>query len=105
MFNVNIEMIYWQALSGNMPELLLCVFDYIDKQTDDYRENAKKLFNCRGINICSVTTPVTGLHKLLYPHILNWIGGAGWISQHYYDYYLCTRDEKFLKKQSFTVYV
>ncbi len=100
MFNVNIEMIYWQALSGNMPELLLCVFDYIDKQTDDYRENAKKLFNCRGINICSVTTPVTGLHKLLYPHILNWIGGAGWIAQHYYDYYLCTRDEKFLKNRA-----
>ena len=96
MFNVNIEMIYWQALSGNMPELLLNVFNYVETHMEDYRENAQKLFGCRGINICSVSTPESGLHKLLYPHILHWTGGAGWIAQHYYDYFLCTRDEQFL---------
>ena len=100
MFNVNIEMIYWQALSGNMSELLLNVFNYVESHMDDYRENAKKLFGCRGINICSVSTPESGLHKLLYPHILHWTGGAGWIAQHYYDYYLCTRDEEFLKNRA-----
>ncbi len=100
MFNVNIEMIYWQALSGNMPSLLLNVFNYVESHMDDYRENANKLFGCRGINICSVSTPESGLHKLLYPHILHWTGGAGWIAQHYYDYYLCTRDEEFLKTRA-----
>ena len=100
MFNVNIEIIYWQALSGNMPEALLSVFDYIDSQLDDYRENAKKLYGARGINICSVTTPASGQHKLLYPHILHWTGGAGWIAQHYFDYFLCTRDMDFLKKRA-----
>ena len=100
MFNVNIEMIYWQALSGNMPELLLNVFNYVETHMEDYRENAKKLFGCRGINICSVSTPESGLHKLLYPHILHWTGGAGWIAQHYYDYYLCTRDEAFLRERA-----
>ncbi|MBQ2968023.1 MAG: glycoside hydrolase N-terminal domain-containing protein [Clostridia bacterium] len=100
MFNVNIEMIYWQALSGNMPELLLNVFNYVESHMDDYRENAKKLFECRGINICSVSTPESGLHKLLYPHILHWTGGAGWIAQHYFDYYLHTRDAEFLKTRA-----
>lgn len=100
MFNVNIEMIYWQALSGNMPEFLLSVFDYVEEHMDDYRENAVKLFGCRGINICSVSTPESGLHKLVYPHILHWTGGAGWIAQHYFDYYLHTRDEEFLKNRA-----
>ena len=100
MFNVNIEMIYWHALSGNMPKFLQSVFDYVEEHMDDYRENAKKLFGCRGINICSVSTPESGLHKLVYPHILHWTGGAGWIAQHYFDYYLHTRDLNFLKNRA-----
>ncbi len=100
MFNVNLEMTYWQALSGNMPKLLLAVFDYVEKNIPDYRENAKKLFGCRGINICSVSTPVTGLYTVIHPHILHWIGGAGWICQHYFDYWRCTRDVEFLKNRA-----
>ena len=100
MFNVNLEMIYWQALSGNMPNLLHNVFNYVEEHMDDYRENAMKLFGCRGINICSVSTPESGLHKLVLPHILHWTGGAGWIAQHYFDYYLYTRDTEFLKRRA-----
>jgi len=100
MFNVNIEMIYWQALSGNMPNLLLNVFSYVEEHMEDYRKNARNLFGCRGINICSVSTPESGLHKLIFPHILHWTGGAGWIAQHYFDYYLHTRDTDFLKKRA-----
>ncbi len=102
MFNVNIEMIYWQALSGNMPEMLLSVFDYIDARMDHYRINAKQLYNCRGINISSINTPESGLHKgrYIYPHILHWTGAAGWIAQHYFDYYLHTNDITFLKDRA-----
>lgn len=100
MYNVNLEMIYWQALSGNMPDLLHPVFCYNDMHMDNYRENAKKLYGCRGINICSVSTPESGLHKIHEPHILHWTAGAGWMAQHYYDYYLCTRDVEFLKSKA-----
>lgn len=98
MYNVNLEMIYWQALSGNMPQLLHPVFRYNEIHMEDYRENARKLYGCRGINISSVSTPESGLHKHHAPHILHWTAGAGWIAQHYYDYYLCTRDLAFLKQ-------
>jgi alpha-L-fucosidase 2 len=96
MANENLQMIYWQALSGGMPEMLLPVFDYYDRLMDDFRENARKIYGCRGIYIPAVTTPPSGLLKTIYPHIIHWTGAAAWLSQHYYDYYLYTGDETFL---------
>ena len=96
MLNENLQMCYWQALSGNMPRLLPAVFDYFEGMMDEFRENARKLYGCRGILIPAVTTPGEGLMQCLAPHIVAWTGGAGWLAQHYYDYYLCTRDREFL---------
>ena len=61
----------------------MSVFDYAESKLDDYSENAKKLYNCRCINIPAVSTPESGLHKSIYPHILHWTGSAGWLCQHY----------------------
>lgn len=100
MVNVNLQMIYWQALSSNMPELLLPVFDYVERLMDDFRLNAARLYGCRGIFIPAPTTPETGVIQVILPHILYWTGGAGWVGQHYYHYYLCTRDKAFLKNRA-----
>jgi len=100
MANENLQMLYWQALSGNMPELLLAVFDYFERMMDDFRTNAKRLYGCRGIYIPAPTTPDSGLLKHVTPHILYWTGGAGWIAQHYYDYYLHTGDVQFLRHRA-----
>lgn len=99
MANENLQMIYWQALSGGICETLLPVFDYYDHLMDDFRENAGKLYGCRGIYIPAVTTPPSGLLKTIAPHIIHWTGAAAWIGQHYYDYYLYTGDENFLKER------
>ena len=101
MTNENLQMIYWQALSGQLPETMLPVFEYYESKMDDFRDNAKKLFGCRGINISAVSTPESGLHKVIAPHILYWTGAAAWISQHYYDYYLYTGDTEFLRARAF----
>lgn len=100
MLNENIQMIYWQALTGNMPELLLAVFDYYESMMDDLRENAKQLYGCRGIFIPAVSTPGVGKIQCTFSHIINWTAGAGWLGQHYYDYYLYTGDKKFLEERA-----
>lgn len=100
MSNENIQMIYWQALSGNMPELLLAMFDYFDRLLDDFRTNAQRLYGCRGIYIPAPTSPDSGLLKHKAPHIIHWTGAAGWIGQHYYDYYLYTGDVQFLRERA-----
>ncbi|MDL2232797.1 glycoside hydrolase family 95 protein [Ruminococcaceae bacterium OttesenSCG-928-L11] len=100
MFNVNSQMMYWPCLAGNMATLHLSLFDYIDSMMEDYRQNARRLFGCGGIYIPSVSTPESGLMKLMSHHILNWTGAAGWIAQHYYDYYLYTGDVAFLRQRA-----
>lgn len=96
MANINIEMIYWQCMPGHLDELMLPVFDYYSGAMDDMRENATKIYGCRGIFLPAVTAPGSMKHTCMSPHIVNWTGGAGWIAQLYYDYYIFTRDEKFL---------
>jgi alpha-L-fucosidase 2 len=100
MANENLQMIYWQALSGGMAETLLPVFDYYDRLMEDFRENARKIYGCRGIYVPAVSTPPSGLMKTVYPHIIHWTGAAAWIGQHYYDYYLYTGDAQFLKERA-----
>lgn len=100
MYNVNFQMIYWQALSGNLPEFLKLALDYTESFMEDFRENAKKLFGCRGILINSVNTPESALVKCKANHILNWTGGAAWISQHFWDYYNYTEDITYLREHA-----
>lgn len=100
MANENLQMIYWQALPGGMPETLLAVFDYYERRMDDFRANARNLYGCRGILIPANTAPDSGLMKDLQPQILHWTGAAGWIGQHYWDYYLFTGDETFLRERA-----
>lgn len=100
MANENLQMIYWQALPGNLAETILPVFDYFDRMLDDFRTNARKLYGCRGIYVPAVTTPPSGLLKTVRPHIIHWTGAAAWIAHHYYEYFCYTRDEKFLRERA-----
>ena len=100
MYNVNFEMMYWQALSGNLPGYLRLALDYVESFMDDYRTNAKNQFGCRGIYINSVNTPESGLSVCLANHILNWTAGAGWVSQQFWDYYRYTGDTDYLKEHA-----
>ncbi len=100
MANENIQMMYWHALSGNMPSTLMALFDYVDSMMDDFKTNAKNLYGCRGIFIPAPTTPESGLLKHVYPHIIHFTAAAAWIAQHYFDYYLFTLDKDFLKHRA-----
>ena len=100
MANINLEMTYWQALSSGLKELMLPVFDYYDAAIEDMRDNARKLYGCDGIFLPAVTMPGGIRHVCLAPHITNWTAGAGWIAQHYYDYFVYTHDYDFLKNRA-----
>lgn len=97
MINENLLMNYWQALPGGMNDEALGVFNFYESNLEDYRENARKLYGCRGIFIPALTSPETGLSTHGGSWIVNWISGAGWLCQLFYDYFLFTRDEAFLR--------
>ena len=99
MANVNLEMINWNATKGGLSSLLMPVINYYFDHMDIYRHNAQRIFGCRGIYIPSITTPNIHTLSILVPVISNWISGAGWIAQHFFDYYKYTGDLETLKNK------
>jgi alpha-L-fucosidase 2 len=100
MANINIQMIYWQVLAGNLTELNVTLFDYYESMLDQFRRNAKNIFGCRGIMIPAPTTKGFGAVLGSTGHILFWTGGAAWLSAHYYDHYRFTGDRQFLRNRA-----
>ncbi|MFC4597546.1 glycosyl hydrolase family 95 catalytic domain-containing protein [Cohnella hongkongensis] len=100
MANENVQMIYWHALPGGLSALVPALFNHYDGLMDDFRDNARKLFGCRGIYIPAGTTPGLGLPNQIVPVIMNWTGAAGWLARHYYEYYSYTGDVAFLRDRA-----
>ena len=93
----NVQMNYWAALPGNLPETTPSFFDYFERHMDDFRENARKLYGCRGIFVPIAQTT----HGIAFPTVwTNWISAAGWLAQLFYDYYLFTGDREFLSERA-----
>lgn len=99
--NENIQMAYWQAYAGNLSQAALPLFNLYDKFKDDYRENAKNLFGCRGLLLPLFMDNSNGKKENTQPHVLYWTGSSAWISAIYYDYYLYTGDVEFLKERAY----
>ncbi|WP_163538195.1 glycoside hydrolase N-terminal domain-containing protein [Gracilibacillus sp. YIM 98692] len=97
MANENIQMMYWHVNVGGLSKLSNNLIDYYHDMINDFRENAKKLYGCRGIYIPAGSSPGIGVPNQIVPVIMNWTGAAGWLAQHFYDYYLYTGDKKMLR--------
>ncbi|MBO5374198.1 MAG: glycoside hydrolase family 95 protein [Clostridia bacterium] len=99
--NENIQMAYWQAYAGGLADTVLPLFNLYDKFKDDYRDNAKMLYGCRGILLPLFMDNSNGRKENLQPHVIYWTGSSAWISAIYYDYYLFTGDKKFLLERAY----
>lgn len=97
--NENVQSIYWHTDVGGLSPLVKPLIDYYYSKMDGFRENAKKLYGCRGIFVGTYTTPVNSTIAWYVPVILHFCGVAGWLSQHFYRYYLYTGDEKTLNEK------
>ncbi|MFC4402156.1 glycosyl hydrolase family 95 catalytic domain-containing protein [Gracilibacillus xinjiangensis] len=100
MANENIQMMYWHASVGGLSEYNLSLVDYYIRLMDDFRDNAMKLFGCRGIYIPAGSTPGIGKPNQLVPVIMSWTSAAGWLAQHFYEYYQFSGDQVFLKEKA-----
>ena len=57
------------------------------------------MFGCWGIYVSTYTTRNTSLPTPNAPVIVNYIGCAGWLCQHFYQYYRYTGDEALLRAE------
>lgn len=98
MANENLQMIYWHSMTGNLLEYNKAVFQYMNERIPAFRENARKLFGIDGIYMTAGTTPGVSSPTQVVPVIINWTGAAGWLAQHYYQYFLYTKDMEYAQK-------
>lgn len=95
----NIQMNYWAALPTHLESTVLSYFSYYESKMDDYRENARTVFGCRGILVPIAQT----VHGKVYSGGAGWnmwTAGGGWLGQLFYDYWLFTGDDGFLKEHA-----
>lgn len=99
--NINMQMNYWPAEVCNLSELHLPFFDFTDKLIVKGKEAASKNFGMSG----SALPHSTDLWMSAYlqaetAYWGGWIGSGGWIARHYWEHYLFSRDEAFLRSRA-----
>ncbi|MDR1891571.1 MAG: glycoside hydrolase family 95 protein [Oscillospiraceae bacterium] len=100
-FNINIQMNYWHAETSNLTECHLPLFDYINRYVaESGKRTATVNYRCRGTvlhhvsDIYGFTAPCAGLWGI-------WPLGGAWICFHFWEHYLFTRDEAFLRDTAY----
>ncbi|MCA0757653.1 glycoside hydrolase family 95 protein [Paenibacillus sp. N4] len=100
MANENVQMMYWHAHAGGLGELVPTLFRYYEGLMGDFRDNARKLYGCRGIYIPAGSTPGIGVPNQIVPVIMNWTGAAGWLASHFDGHFRYTGDMAFLRERA-----
>jgi alpha-L-fucosidase 2 len=98
--NENLQMNYWASLPLNQSAALLRVFDMLEAHMQDYRDNARQLYGCRGILLPLFMSPRSGRKHNPQAHVVYWSAAAGWIASHYWNYYAYTGDREFLRQRA-----
>lgn len=98
----NLPVAISSLLCGNLSELMIPYFDYHDARIEDYRENARNLYGCRGIQVPSHSSSRGyNVHFDSTWCLTFWNGGAAWAASFYYDYWLYTQDTAFLLNRAY----
>lgn len=101
--NINVEMNYWPADVGNLPETTGPLFDLVTMSLDSGRKTAKEMYGARGfvfhhnIDAWGDTAPVD------YGYVGIWPLGGAWLALHFWDRYQYGLDRAFLGRDAYPV--
>ncbi|MFC5530578.1 glycosyl hydrolase family 95 catalytic domain-containing protein [Cohnella yongneupensis] len=97
--NINTEMNYWPAESGNLAECHEPLFDMLERMREPGRRTARVMYGCRGFmshhntDIWGDTAP-----QDIYIPATFWTQGAAWLSLHLWEHYVYGTDREFLER-------
>jgi alpha-L-fucosidase 2 len=86
---------------GNLPECMESFFRLIEGIVPDWRDNARKLYGCRGILSPIATSGRRGVHNHFstdWP-LAMWTGGGEWLLEPFWEYWQVFGDEKLLRER------
>ncbi|RKP53086.1 glycoside hydrolase family 95 protein [Cohnella endophytica] len=97
--NINTQMNYWPAESGNLAECHEPLFDLLERMREPGRKTAQAMYDCGGFvahhntDIWADTAP-----QDIYIPATYWPMGAAWLSLHLWEHYAFGKDLAFLSK-------
>jgi alpha-L-fucosidase 2 len=96
--NINTQMNYWGAESGNLSECHLPLFDLIERMRPHGRKTAQEMYHARGF-CCHHNTDIWGdcAPQDLWMPATIWPMGAAWLCLHIFEHYQFTQDMEFLR--------
>ena len=98
--NINVQMNYWAAETGNLPECHEPLFALIDDLRVTGQKTAMEWYGCRGFvvhhntDLWRGTAPVDGSWGL-------WPMGGVWLVQHLWEHYAFSGDQEFLRQRAY----
>jgi alpha-L-fucosidase 2 len=99
--NGNVPSSIAHGLNCNFPEVTMGFLNMMTAWFDDYKDNAKELYGLDGIFVPSRASDFGSCYHYVgeFPH-LYWWTGTTWPCHFFYDYWLYTGDEEFLKTRA-----
>jgi len=107
--NSTINLLTAGAVQGDLREGMEAYFRWMEEIAPDCRKNSENIFGFRGasyplfpdkgmgVSFYYTSGPEFGI----WPY---WISAGGWLLRHFWDYYLVTGDEEFLKSRLVPAY-
>ena len=101
--NINLQMNYWPAEVANLAETTAPLFDFVDHLVTPGKLAAQRYFGAPGWTMFLNTNAWGYVGPIDWPTAFWQPEASAWLAQHYYEHYLFSRDEAFLKKRAWPV--
>ncbi|MCH7228395.1 glycosyl hydrolase family 95 catalytic domain-containing protein [Haloferula sp. A504] len=101
--NINTEMNYWPAELCNLSECHDPLFDMLDDCVETGRLTAKAHYGARGWVLHHNTDLWRGTAPINNSNHGIWPTGGAWLTTHFWERYLFTKDEEFLRQRAYPV--
>jgi alpha-L-fucosidase 2 len=101
--NINLQMNYWPAEVANLSETTGPLFDFVDHLVPPGKLAAQRYFGAGGWTMFLNTNAWGYVGPIDWPTAFWQPEASAWLAQHYYEHYLFSRDEKFLKARAWPV--
>ncbi len=102
--NINLQMNYWPAEVTNLRETHQPLFDFTERLAERGKVTAKDQYGMRGFVAHQATDFwAPAWMRAEQPYWGAWVGGGGWLMQHFWDHYLFTQDKAFLKNRAYPI--
>ncbi len=95
--NINAEMNYWMAESGNLSECHMPFFELLKRVCENGKQTARQMYGCKG-SVAHHNTDIYGdtAPQDHYIPATFWVMGEAWMATHIWEHYLYTEDKDFL---------